>query len=174
MALSLSVIGCDEPSSNDSSNSSDEVLAEESSEDSDEDSAPEKESLVLGEPIEMGELEFTARSARWDGGDQFLSPDEGNRWIAIDVEIKNKSEKSTSLSSLMMFSLYDDENYSADQAIFANTKGSLDGELGAGRTMAGEVAFEVSDSSQSFEFIFEPELFGFGQAIYEISIDEVN
>jgi len=52
-----------------------------------------------------------------------------------------------------MFTLYDEDNYSKDMEFFANTKGSLDGELGAGRKMAGEVAFNVEEeNAEVFNF----------------------
>ena len=72
-----------------------------------------------------------------------------------------------------MFSLYDSEFYSKEMAMFAETKGSLDGELGAGRTMRGEVAFEVGAAETEWEFIFEPNIFGFGQAIYKITAQDI-
>nr|WP_286672881.1 DUF4352 domain-containing protein [Anaeromonas gelatinilytica] len=176
--MSITLIGCD---NSDSSDSSDTDTGSESSHsndkeketDSEEDSSQEKSILTLGKTIEMGDLSFVARSAQWKNGDEFSSPDEGEKWLAVDVEIINNSDESTSISSLLMFSLYDDENYSTEIAPFADTRGSLDGELGVGRSMAGEIAFEVPESSESFEFVFEPELFGFGQAIYSIQADEV-
>lgn len=173
--ISVFLVACDEPSSTDTteggSNSETAKVSEE--EQSDETSSEEPSDLKLGEAIEMGDLTFTAKSARWDDGDEFSSPEEGQRWLIIDAEITNNSDESTTISSILMFDLYDDENYSTDLAIFAETRGSLDGELGAGRATSGEIAFDVPETSQSFEFVFEPELFGFGQAIYNIDASEV-
>ena len=121
----------------------------------------------------MGDLEFTIKGARWDQGDQFMKPDKGEKWLVLDCEIENKSNESAHLSSLLMFTLYDEDNYSKDMEFFANTKGSLDGELGAGRKMAGEVAFNVEEGQTRWEFIFAPNVFGFGQAIYVITEAEV-
>lgn len=72
-----------------------------------------------------------------------------------------------------MFTLYDAEGYSKDIAMADNLKGSLDGELGAGRKMAGEVAFTVDEDESAWEFVFEPQVFGFGQAIYDISASDI-
>ena len=73
-----------------------------------------------------------------------------------------------------MFSLYDEDHYSRDVEIFADTKGSLDGELGARRTMRGEIAFNVEEGQTKWEFIFQPNVLGFGQAIYIITEADVN
>ncbi len=132
------------------------------------------EIFSIGETIAMGELEFTVNSARWDHGDQFMGPDSGEKWLAIDVTIENLSDESTVVSSIGMFDLVDSEGYSKDMEIFAETKGSLDGELGAGRRMRGEIAFNVEEGQEEWEFIFSPNFFGFGQAIFSISSEEVS
>jgi len=131
------------------------------------------QAFSVGETVKMGDLSFTLNSARWDTGDEFIQPDPGEKWLVLDCTIENLGDDSTALSSLMMFSLYDEEHYSRDLNIFADAKGSLDGELGAGRTMRGEIAFDVEEGQSKWEFIFEPNIFGFGQAIYEITEDQV-
>lgn len=134
---------------------------------------PAQEKFKIGETVRMGNLQFTLNGARFDDGDDFFKPDAGTKWIVLDCTIENVGQEPTAISSLLMFSLYDAENYSKDLAFGPNLKGSLDGELGAGRRMAGEIAYEVGEAEQSWEFIFAPNLFGFGQAIYEINIREV-
>lgn len=54
------------------------------------------------------------------------------------------------------------------QSIGAETKGQLDGELGPGRKMSGQIAFELDTVEKNLEFIFEPNVFGSGQAIYKV------
>ncbi len=132
-----------------------------------------QEIFKLGETVKMGDLSFTLNSARWDSGDEFMKPDEGEKWLTLDATIENLGEKSEVISSLMMFSLFDEGNYSRDLEIFADTKGSLDGELGAGRKMSGEIAFNVEADQNEWEFIFEPNFLGFGQAIFLVNADEV-
>lgn len=177
----LIVVGCDETLEPVRVDGDGEVDAAEESaepatteeEQDDASSEGEEVGLKLGDRVEMGDLEFEARSARWEKGSEFFEPEEGERWLVIDVEITNNSDESTTISSMLMFNMYDDQNYAVSQSYMADTRGSLDGELGSGRSMAGEIAFEVPIDSETFEFIFEPSLFGFGQAIYEINENEV-
>lgn len=128
----------------------------------------------IGDTVKMGDLEFTLNSVRFDSGSEFMKPKEDEKWVVVDVELKNNGEESESISSIIMFKMNDEENYSLDMAYGAETRGSLDGELGAGRTMKGEIAYSVSDDNESFEFIFEPNAFGFGQAIYEFTVKDIN
>lgn len=133
----------------------------------------QQETFKVGETVKMGDLEFTVNEVRTDEGGEWNKPEEGNVFLIIDATIVNAGEESETLSSLIMFKLYDSEFYEKDMSIFADTKGSLGGELGAGRTMRGEIAFEVGKDETEWEFIFEPNVFGFGQAIYELKTEDM-
>lgn len=128
----------------------------------------------VGDTVAMGDLEHTFHGARFYEGDDFMSPDEGTRWLLIDVEVENTGDESEAMSSMLMWDLVDADNRSLDQTITADERGSLDGELGAGRSMRGEIAYSVAEDQTEWELIFAPQVFGFGQAIYEFSADEVD
>lgn len=132
-----------------------------------------EEYFAIGDTVKMGDLVFTLNTARWDSGDEFFAPDEGERWLVLDCTIENQADESTSISSMLMFSLYDEEHYSCNQEFVADLRGSLDGELGPGRKMSGEIAFSVSEEHSTWEFIFEPNVFGFGQAIFKVNEEDV-
>jgi hypothetical protein len=127
----------------------------------------------IGDTVAMGELEHTLHGARWSTGDEWFGPDEGERWLVLDIEVTNAGGSSEGISSLIMWTLVDSENRTVDMTFTTDERGSLDGELGAGRSMRGEIAYAVSDSGDSWELLFEPEVFGFGQAIYAIAAEDV-
>lgn len=142
------------------------------------DQAPKQEpantqTFAVGDTVKMGDLEITLNAARWDKGNQFSKPEAGQRWLALDCTIENQANQPVGVSSLMMFKLYDAEAFSCPLEIFAETKGGLDGEVGPGRKMRGEIAFTVEEGHSAWEFIFAPNVFGFGQAIFEITEDDV-
>ncbi len=131
------------------------------------------EIFKIGETAKMGDLEFTVNSARWNNGNEFLSPEEGEKWLTIDATVENNAKESASISSMLMFNLQDTDGYNKDLAITPDDKGSLDGEVGPGRKLRGEISFSVGAEQTEWDFIFEPNVFGFGQAIYKITADEV-
>jgi hypothetical protein len=118
----------------------------------------------------VSNVQIFLKGAYYSYGDEMIGPDKGKKWVIIDLELENFSNESLSISSLMMFELIDEENYKADYALNINQRGSLDGELGIGRKMAGEITFEVPEGHHKFEFIFKPTLFGKSQAIFNIEI----
>lgn len=134
---------------------------------------PKQEKFNVGDTVKMGDLNFTLNGVRYEKGSDFLKPDAGTKWLVFDCTLENKGSESEAISSLMMFKLYDADSYTKDYAFADNIKGSLDGELGAGRKMSGEVAFTVDDGEDAWEFVFEPQVFGFGQAIFDVTAADV-
>ena len=172
--LVFGMVGCAPPEETEPEAVEEAPVEEEIAE---EEETPEEEKadeiFEVGDTVAMGDLEFTLKGARWEHGDEFTGPDEGERWLVVDCDIENKGEESEHLSSMGMFSLYDEENYKCDEAIMADTRGNIGGELGAGRSMSGELAFTVLEEHSKWELIFEPNAFGFGQAIFEIEEGDV-
>lgn len=140
----------------------------------DQDEQEDEKVFRLGETVRMGDLVITINSARYDQGNEWTNPDSGEKWLVLDFTLENTGDEAETISSLMMFSLYDKDNYQADQEIFADTKGSMDGTLGAGRSMRGEIAWAVGDDSDPWELVFEPDFWDLGQAIFLIQADDVD
>ena len=127
---------------------------------------------AIGETVTMGELEHTLHGVRFSQGDEYSAPEAGTRWLVADIEVTNNSDASEAISSVMMWTLNDPDHRSVDMTYTGDERGSLDGELGPGRSMRGEIAYAVSADQTSWELIFSPEAFGFGQAVYEVPAPE--
>ncbi|MEX5259587.1 DUF4352 domain-containing protein [Kocuria sp. CPCC 205263] len=122
----------------------------------------------IGETVTMGALEHTLHSVRFAPGDEYTTPEPGTRWLVADIEVTNRSDEPASISSMGMWTLYDPDNRSVDQTITGDEQGSLDSELGPGRSLRGEIAFAVDESHDNWELIFSPEVLEFGQSIYGV------
>lgn len=131
-----------------------------------------EEELGIGDTINFDGLHITVNDAYITRAedDEFVEP-MNDYFVVVDVTIENTTDESAAISSLMQISMLDANGYSQDMDIMLKTKGQLDGEISAGRTLAGEVAFDVNDS-EYFEFIFENP-FKSGQAIWKLNKDEL-
>ncbi|HZJ02972.1 MAG TPA: DUF4352 domain-containing protein [Thermoleophilia bacterium] len=147
--------------------------ASEATDDSSESEDASSEHFAVGETVKMGDVQFTVNSAHWDTGGEFAQPDPGTQWLLIDATLENTSSESAQISSMLMFKLMDEQGYSRDMSLIADTKGSLDGELGADQMMRGQLAYVVDEGQTQWELIFEPNVFGSGQARYVITADQV-
>lgn len=130
--------------------------------------APQTDVFNIGDTIKSGDIYFTINSAREVPGSEFMSPDEGNIWYAVDITIENKGQESFNSSSLLMFSLIDSEAYNHNITIGPNLNGSVDGEIAPGRKLRGEVAFEIPKESKGLELEIDPSVWGTGLIIVKL------
>ena len=117
--------------------------------------------FVLGQTInfESG-LVITAQSVRSDLGKDFFTPEEGNEFFYITIKIENKSSETFNSSSMLLFELRDQDGVSYNVAIFADTRGNLDGAVLSGDVLTGEVAFEIPEEFNGNLFLyFKPNIF---------------
>lgn len=169
LALMLLLIGCGDtnvetpevPNQNIGENGApgDQAQPEETTE------PPTEDVLSVGDTADFGGLKITLNGVKSSQGDEYFAPD-NDKFIIIDLTIENTKDESETVSTLMQMTLMDEESFSYDVALFADTKGSVDGEIAPGRKVRGEVAFDVPQS-EYYEFIFE-DPFVRGQLIWRI------
>lgn len=127
-----------------------------------------EESLTIGDTVNYDGLHITLNDVITSSGSEWEKPSY-DHYLILDLTIENTTEEAANISTILQMSLQDEEGYTHSIAFFTETKGSLDGEIGPGRSNRGQVAFDVNQSSV-YEFIFENP-FTSGQAIWEISVD---
>jgi hypothetical protein len=106
---------------------------------------PKIQKLQMGESVEFGGMKVTFNSVRKDFGNEFMSPENDFHLIA-DLTVENTTNKEENVSSLLNLSLKDADGYKYSDAIFADTKGTLNGSISAGDKLRGEIAFDVPES----------------------------
>jgi hypothetical protein len=74
------------------------------------------------------------------------------------VTVENFTDESESLSSLLQTELQGSDDYMYDQALFVDTRGSLDGDIPARGSLRGEIAFDVPELD-GYIFLYQPDLF---------------
>lgn len=131
-------------------------------------SAAKTETYKIGDSMKAGNLIFTVNSTRIDEGGDFIKPKDGYIYYIIDVTVENTGDKSESVSSLMMFKLFDSDGYNYNITIGPETKGSVDGEISSGRKLRGELAFEIPQDAEGLELEIDPSIFGSGQIIVKL------
>lgn len=126
------------------------------------------ETFNVGDTVSMGKLRLTVNAVRYDAGGGFIKPKDGHVYLVVDATLENAGDKAENVSSVLMFKVQDADAYSYNISIGPDTKGNLDGEIGPTRKMRGEVAFEIPKTAKGLELIFEPNVFGSGQAIVRL------
>lgn len=118
--------------------------------------------IQLGMPHTTGTLEIVVNSIRFSNGEDFFKPDEGNEYLLVDVSIQNNGNEAETISSMLMFDLHDANGYSYSISLGAESlgKGGLSGDVMAGRTLRGELGFEVPIGAIGLELMVNPDVFG--------------
>lgn len=132
------------------------------------DEEPKTDVFAVGDTVKFDDLNITLTGARVVEDDLF--DPEYDKFVAVELEIENTSDESAAISTMLNMGLMTADGYTMDMAL-VDGKGSLDGELGPGRKMKGEIVFDVEESDY-YEFIFE-DPFTTGQAIWKIEAGDI-
>lgn len=111
----------------------------------------------IGETVTMENWEITVTKVvdPQEPANDFLTPDEGNRWIAVDYTVKNISDKTAPLSSLFCFDLIDNKDNEYGMSIYAQDGDRMgDSELAPGQTIDASISFEIPDDASGLVLRF--------------------
>jgi|CXWK01.1.fsa_nt_gi hypothetical protein len=124
------------------------------------------EAFAVGDVIEIGDLALTVHGVTFPAGDEFNRPDEGQRFVVVDVAVENRTATAQNISSLLQMELKDatGQVYDLDLMAQAASGGtSPDGELAPGETLRGQVGFQVPSDATGLVFVFDGDIFGAGK-----------
>lgn len=132
--------------------------------------APANSTFKVGDVVRKGTLEATVlSSAPFTSTNQFVKPAAGNKFVAVELQVKNTGTKSAALSSLLQFKLRDSSNAQYDVAFTIGKDPKFpEGELSAGTTNRGFVTFEVPQAATGLQFVFDANVFGGGRITWTL------
>ncbi|MCB0037575.1 MAG: DUF4352 domain-containing protein, partial [Anaerolineales bacterium] len=131
--------------------------------------------FAIGDIIEIGDLVLTVNEVRYQTGDDFNQPDEGQQFLVVDLTIENVSSETQSVSTLAQMSLKDEtgQTYDVDLMAMVAADGSApEGEFALGETIRGPVAFQVPSDAAGLTFEFDADLFGSGKVLVDLTTAE--
>mgnify|MGYP000459160260 CR=1 FL=1 len=176
-AISLSLTSCASASDVEENSSVDETSSsstENSAATEDErDSGGDEQgsgSAGVGDTIEGDDFTIKLNSIRTtDEGTLGSGPDE-EIYLVADISITNLTDEAETVSSLLSFELQGADGFQYDQALFVDTKGSMDGDLPPQGLLRGEIAYDVP-ILDSYTISYQHSLFS--DAVYfEFGLDD--
>lgn len=127
--------------------------------------------FAVGDIIEMGDLTLTVNEVTYPPGDSFNAPDEGKKFVVVDLTITNQASEAVSVSSLLQMTLKDDTGQSYDVDLMASAAAdgsSPDGEIAPGETIRGQVGYQVPEDATGLVFVFDADVWGHGKVFVEL------
>lgn len=125
----------------------------------------------VGDRVALGDWQVEVHEVTdpYVGDNDFLAPDSGNRWLAIDVEVFNVGGEPREVTSIFCFDLQDDLNRNYEQELFSgSTVGAPSGEIIPGSSRRGTIVYEVSSDASGLRLNFKCELFSNGSATIQL------
>lgn len=118
----------------------------------------------VGDTIRSGDFELTVNSFvnPYSSDDTSFQPTPGQRWVLVDVSIKNVSDETKDYSSFD-FSLSDSDNFSYDPTYIGQSQDLSFGSLRPDETIRGTLGFELPVDSVPNRLIYDPGFFGEGR-----------
>lgn len=134
----------------------------------------EQMAFAVGDTIEIGELTLMVNEVRYPAGDDLLKPISGNRFVAVDVTLENRSTEACGISSPLQMYLKDGtgQKYKMDLAAqVASGSAAPDGELAPGERIRGQVGFQVPEGARGLVYVFDLDLLKFGKVAVALPDD---
>jgi uncharacterized protein DUF4352 len=124
----------------------------------------------VGDQVKVGDSNIvTVNSFKTAIASEFEKPKSGNQFVVADVTVKNTSSESQSISSIAQFTLKDSTGQKYTETILS-TATPPDGELAAGDTVKGQIAYEVPAAQHDFTLAFQADIMSSGQTIWDLHI----
>lgn len=124
----------------------------------------------VGDQVKVGDtFVVTVNSFKTNPGDDIFKPKSGNKFVVVDVTLKNVGSDEQDISSLLQFTLKDATGQKYDETIISNVT-PPDGKLAAGDIIKGQIAYEVAASQHDFTFAFEADIISSGQTTWDLHV----
>jgi hypothetical protein len=130
------------------------------------------QSFGVGERVALGDYEVVVHAVQnpMPPANQFLKPPAGKRWVALDTEVVNRTDKPKPFSALLAFELQDQANRTYDMTVTTGAQpGAPDGEIVPKGSKRGLLVFELPDDASSLRLMFKSNVFGTGQATIRVT-----
>lgn len=125
----------------------------------------------VGDVVKKGNFEAVVLSVNpnFKPTNEFEKPEAGNKFYAVEFQVKNNDKESEALSTLLQFKLKDSSNAQYDIGFMGTPDPRFpDGELAAGDTARGWVGFEVPTNASGMKFIFDSSVWGSGRITWNL------
>lgn len=125
-----------------------------------------QQAFAVGDVIEIGDLLLTVNEVTSPSGDEFNKPDEGTKFLVVDVTLENRGSESKTVSSMLQMWVKDatGQKYVLDLSASVASGGSTpDGEIVPGEKLRGQVGYQVPEDAEGMVFVFDADVFGQGK-----------
>jgi len=126
---------------------------------------------TVGDVVQLGDVALAVLGWSTPEGTQFMQPEAGKTFVAVELLVINQGAQAAQLSTLAQMSLKDgeDRRYTIDLRAASVSGGAApEGELAPGERLRGSVGFQVPVEASGLTFVFDGGLFRSGKVFVEL------
>lgn len=136
-----------------------------------------QQNFKIGDVVTIGDHVLVVLGWENVPASDFSKPEAGKKFVAVELLIVNNSQSAMSISTLLQMSMKDNTGQKYDVDFMASSAvdgGSIDGELAPGEKIRGKVGFQVGETAQGLQFVFDASIFGTGKVFVDLGTDPVS
>jgi hypothetical protein len=126
----------------------------------------EAKTLNQGEAGESAGWRVTVNSVRREKAGN-LPPGEGNEYLIVNTTFENRANNPSSLVILLNFRARDADGNTYIPSVGAKTDDISQSEVAPGKSVTGELGFEVPTAARGLMFVYDP-IFGGGELRFRL------
>jgi hypothetical protein len=131
---------------------------------------PKQAHFKVGDQVKIGGTELVSiNSFKTNPGDEFDQPKAGNRFVVVDITIKNVGSEEQDISSVLDFTFKDAAGQLYNDT-FLDGMTAPDGKIEPGDLLKGQMVYEVPKTQTNFTFAFEADFLATGQTIWDLHV----
>lgn len=126
---------------------------------------------AIGETVIVDDVQVVINEVKEVPGTEYFKPEEGKRFVSVDLTLENLGSTDFTVSSLLLFSLKDDtgQEYSISiSGITASGGKSPDGTIIPGDKLRGQLVYEIPVNASGLVLIFEPNILGSSSVRFDL------
>lgn len=123
---------------------------------------PVPKQFHVGDTVEIGGVAITVNEVA-DLVDTTFDPDEGNKFVAVNLSIQNRTAEPVHISTIMQMSLKDTTGQIYKVDLLASNGAPPEGEISPGEKIRGWVGYQVPIEAGGLVFVFDANVFGGGK-----------
>lgn len=130
----------------------------------------------VGDIVSIGDVVMVVLGWDYPPGDEFNEPEEGKKFVAVELLLVNQGSETASISSMLQMSLKDDTGQKYDIDLMASTatgSSTPEGELSPGERVRGKIGFQVPQDATGLVFVFDADVFSTGKVFVELGPEPV-
>jgi hypothetical protein len=125
----------------------------------------------VGDVVQLGDVALAVLGWDTPASTQFAKPEDGNKFVGVELMLANQGDTSANLSTLAQMSLKDGQDHRYTIDLLASTAmdgASPEGELVPGERLRGWVGFQVPSDASGLTFVFDSGLFKNGKVFIDL------